>query len=67
MEKYTEDQLIDLTPEDLKKLENPRYTLKTNGDSEWIVVDNPDYYYDGRFKKHRNNMTHLTPKKKKRK
>lgn len=45
---------------------------KTNGNSELILVDDPDIYNSDetspyRIKKYRNPMKHLTPKKKKRK
>lgn len=41
---------------------------KTNGKGEDILVDDPDYFNEeGHIIKRRNAMTHLTPKKKKRK
>ena len=42
-------------------------TLKTDGNSNLIVVTNPNYDFEGGKKKYRNPMRHLTPKKKRRK
>ena len=45
-----------------------RYTTKTDGDGNVMVVDNPDYQSeDGSFRKHRRKNTGYTPPKKKRK
>jgi hypothetical protein len=41
---------------------------KTDGYGNIYLVENPDFYdEDGNFRKYRNPMTHLKPKKKKRK
>lgn len=54
------------------KLSN-REIFKTGGHDDLMLVDHPDYSsaeagpWHGRFIKHRNKMTHLTPKKKRRK
>lgn len=43
-------------------------TFKTDGNGDTMIVDNPDYINsEGNFRKYRNPMSHLTPKKKKRK
>lgn len=45
-----------------------RYTTKTDGDGNVMIVDNPDYVSeDGSFRKHRKKNTGYTPPKKKRK
>ena len=45
-----------------------RKILKTGGNGEEYLVDNPDFIdEEGNFKKYRNKNTHLTLKKKKRK
>lgn len=45
-----------------------RMIEKTGSNSESYLVPNPDFQdEDGNFRKHRNPMTHLKPKKKKRK
>ena len=44
-----------------------RLTIKTDGQSNFLIVDNPDYMNDeGGYKKKRKKNTHLTPKKKRR-
>lgn len=41
---------------------------KTDGKGNIHIIDNPNFYdEDGNFRKFRNKMTHLKPKKKKRK
>lgn len=41
---------------------------KTNGKSEWVLVDDPDCYdLEGNYRKKRAVKTNTTPKKKKRK
>lgn len=41
---------------------------KSGGKGELLIVDNPDFQNEvGEYKKYRNPMRHLTPKKKKRK
>lgn len=45
-----------------------RMIEKTGSDSESYLVPNPDFQdEEGNFRKYRNPMTHLKPKKKKRK
>ena len=45
-----------------------RTIMKTDGEGNWIEVDNPDYYnQEGEFVKYRRKPTNITPKKKKRK
>jgi len=47
---------------------NERLIEKTGSNGETYLINNPDCYdEDGSFIKQRNPMTHLTPKKKKRK
>lgn len=40
---------------------------KTDGDGNRILVKDPDYYPEGKFKKVRRKSTNITPPKKKRK
>lgn len=48
--------------------QNGRWTTKTDGDGNTIVVDNPDWQSgDGTFRKHRKKNAGYTPPKKKRK
>jgi hypothetical protein len=48
--------------------QNPRKILKVGSNGEEFLIDSPDFYdEDGNFRKYRNKMLHLTPKKKKRK
>lgn len=44
-----------------------RLIEKTDGEGNLWLVPDIDYEDDGSIKKYRNPMTHLTPKKKKRK
>lgn len=47
---------------------NKRLIEKTDGNGNTYLVDNPEYFDEnGKFKKYRNPMSHLKPKKKKRK
>jgi hypothetical protein len=49
-------------------MKNNRKIYKTGGNSEEYLIDNPDFLdEDGNFRKYRNPLTHLKPKKKKRK
>lgn len=42
-------------------------TIKTGGNSDLHIVKDPNYFnVENRFRKHRNPMTHLSPKKKRR-
>ena len=49
-------------------MKNNRKIYKVGGNQDEYLIDNPDFYdEDGNFRKYRNPMTHLKPKKKKRK
>lgn len=68
------DTLEEALKGDLQKfiIENfrisPRLIFKTGSNCELMLVENPDMITDkGKFRKKRNRMAHLTPKKKKRK
>ncbi len=64
MEKYPEN----ITEAEKEGIRSGRKDIKYDGNSNAIVVDNPNYFNEeGNFKKHRNKPTNLTPKKKKRK
>jgi len=49
-------------------MKKPERLIEKTGSSESYSVENPDFYdEDGNFRKYRNPMSHLKPKKKKRK
>jgi hypothetical protein len=61
------DKIVTEMPSD-DWLKSHRKTVKTDGDGNLMVVDDPKYFNDeGQFHKVRRKPTNFTPKKKKRK
>ncbi len=57
----------DFNEEQLDKVRKGHSIFKTNGQSQEIMVPNPDRFYEGRMRKVRSKATNITPRKKKRK